>query len=48
VTGNGLKDVQSAMRAAGEARRIEPTVQDLERAVRDCVTRGAGRVLPDA
>jgi threonine synthase len=34
VTGNGLKDVQSAMRAAGEPQRIDPTLEDLARAVR--------------
>ncbi|MGQ0602186.1 MAG: threonine synthase [Anaerolineales bacterium] len=30
-TGNGLKDVKSAMRAAGEAIRIEPSLEDLKR-----------------
>lgn len=34
VTGNGLKDVQSAMRAAGKPQRIDPTLADLQRAVR--------------
>ncbi|MDI7277872.1 MAG: threonine synthase [Anaerolineae bacterium] len=33
VTGNGLKDVQSALRAAGQPHRIEPTARDLEAAV---------------
>lgn len=32
ITGNGLKDVRSAMRAAGEARRIEPTLEALRQA----------------
>jgi threonine synthase len=32
-TGNGLKDVKSAMRAAGEAVRIEPNLRDLRRAI---------------
>jgi threonine synthase len=32
-TGNGLKDVKSAMRAAGEALRIEPNLAALKRAV---------------
>ncbi len=27
ITGNGLKDVKSAMKAAGEAKRIEPTLE---------------------
>jgi threonine synthase len=30
-TGNGLKDVKSAMRAAGEAPVIEPTMTDLKK-----------------
>lgn len=30
VTGNGLKDVKSAMQAAGEATRVEPSLQDLK------------------
>lgn len=29
ITGNGLKDIASAMKAAGEARKIEPTLEDL-------------------
>lgn len=33
VTGNGLKDVQSAIRAAGQPHLIEPTPEALERAV---------------
>jgi threonine synthase len=33
VTGNGLKDVQSALRAAGEAVKIEPTLEDVKRAI---------------
>jgi threonine synthase len=34
-TGNGLKDVKSAMRAAGEAIRIEPNLEALKRAVKE-------------
>jgi threonine synthase len=32
-TGNGLKDVRSAMSAAGEAKVIEPTLAALEKAI---------------
>jgi threonine synthase len=31
ITGNGLKDVSSAMKAAGEATLIEPTLEALRR-----------------
>jgi threonine synthase len=31
VTGNGLKDVKSAMQAAGEAVKIEPTLEAVKR-----------------
>jgi threonine synthase len=31
ITGNGLKDIASAMKAAGEARRIEPTLDELRK-----------------
>ncbi len=31
ITGNGLKDIASAMKAAGEASKIEPTPEDLRR-----------------
>jgi threonine synthase len=34
-TGNGLKDVASAMRAAGEARRIEPSLDAVKSAMRE-------------
>ena len=33
VTGNGLKDVKSAMRAAGEATLVEPSLDALKRLV---------------
>jgi threonine synthase len=33
VTGNGLKDVNSAIKAAGEPHRIDPDVDDLKRLV---------------
>ncbi len=33
ITGNGLKDIASAMKAAGEARRIEPTLEEVKRVV---------------
>ncbi len=33
ITGNGLKDIASAMKAAGEARRIDPTIEDLRRVI---------------
>ncbi len=33
VTGNGLKDVKSAMRAAGEAMRVEPTLEAVRQAM---------------
>ena len=33
VTGNGLKDIPSAMRAVGQATRIEPTLESLARVV---------------
>lgn len=33
VTGSGLKDVQSAMQAVGEAQRIQPHLRDVERAM---------------
>ncbi|MFN8443943.1 MAG: pyridoxal-phosphate dependent enzyme [Caldilineaceae bacterium] len=33
VTGNGLKDVKSAMRATGEATLVEPSLQALKRLV---------------
>lgn len=33
VTGNGLKDIASAMKAAGEALRIEPTLEAVRRAM---------------
>lgn len=35
ITGNGLKDVKSAMRAAGEASVIEPTLDALKRMIFD-------------
>ena len=35
ITGNGLKDVKSAMRAAGEATVIEPTLDALKRMIFD-------------
>jgi threonine synthase len=31
ITGNGLKDVKSAIKAAGHAQRIEPSLADLKR-----------------
>jgi threonine synthase len=31
ITGNGLKDVKSAIKAAGHAQRIEPSLDDLKR-----------------
>ncbi len=31
VTGNGLKDVKSAIKAAGQARHVEPSLDDLKR-----------------
>jgi threonine synthase len=34
-TGNGLKDVKGALRAAGEAIRIEPNLEALKRAVKE-------------
>ena len=34
VTGNGLKDIKSAMKAAGHSYRIEPTLSDLDRVVK--------------
>jgi threonine synthase len=33
-TGNGLKDVQAAMKVAGEATVIEPTLEALKRVMR--------------
>ncbi len=33
VTGNGLKDVKSAMQAAGEAARVEPGLEDIKRLI---------------
>jgi len=33
VTGNGLKDIPSAVKAAGQAATISPSLQDLERAL---------------
>lgn len=30
VPGNGLKDVTSAMQAAGQARRVEPSLEALK------------------
>ena len=35
ITGNGLKDVKSALRAAGEATTIEPTLDALKRMIFD-------------
>jgi threonine synthase len=35
VTGNGLKDVKSAMQAAGEAVKIEPTLEAVRRAMKN-------------
>jgi len=37
ITGNGLKDVSSAMKAAGKATLIEPTLEALRRAQRELV-----------
>jgi threonine synthase len=34
VTGNGLKDVPSAMRATGQPVRIDPMLSEVERAMR--------------
>ncbi len=34
ITGNGLKDIASAMKAAGEARLIEPELDEVRRAVK--------------
>jgi threonine synthase len=31
ITGNGLKDIASAMKAAGEARKIEPGLEEVQR-----------------
>ncbi|MDE3089875.1 MAG: threonine synthase [Chloroflexota bacterium] len=33
ITGNGLKDIKSAMRVAGEGTRIEPTLEAVKRAM---------------
>jgi threonine synthase len=33
VTGNGLKDVKSAMQAAGEAIKVEPNLEDIKRVI---------------
>ena len=33
VTGNGLKDIPSAVKAAGQAKMINPSLQELERAL---------------
>lgn len=33
ITGNGLKDIQSAMRAAGQAQRIEPQLDAVRKAI---------------
>jgi hypothetical protein len=34
ITGNGLKDVASAMKAVGKPHLIEPTLDDLKNLVR--------------
>jgi threonine synthase len=33
VTGNGLKDVKSAMQAAGETMKVEPNLEDIKRVI---------------
>lgn len=38
MTGNGLKDIQSAMRAAGTATRINPRMEDLREALEPAMT----------
>jgi threonine synthase len=35
ITGNGLKDIDAASRAAGEPVRVEPDFEDVKRAVRN-------------
>ena len=35
MTGNGLKDIQSAMRAAGSAIAVKPEIEEVHEAVLD-------------
>jgi hypothetical protein len=38
MTGNGLKDIQSAIRAAGRAIAVQPDLEDVRKAVRAAAT----------
>jgi hypothetical protein len=38
MTGNGLKDIQSAMRAVGRAIQVRPDMEDIRKAVDSPVT----------
>jgi threonine synthase len=38
MTGNGLKDIQSAIRAAGRAISVQPKMEEVRKAVRAAAT----------
>jgi hypothetical protein len=37
MTGNGLKDIQSAIRSTGRAISVRPEMEEVRNAVADCI-----------